>query len=120
MIKKIYKYYDKNFIEIGFYILLSIITILFVLQFYLIFQISSKKVSCETYYSELFIVKNVENLENSNFLVLFENNNGYQFKYISEDGDIYENEIYTAIMYNNKTEKIFDDKIISIKYQGEK
>ena len=106
--------------EKSFYTLLSIIVFMLLSLFYLIFQISSKNVSHETYYPELFIVKNVENLENSNFLILFENNNGYQFVYISEDGDIYENEIYTAIMYDNKTEKIFDDKIISIKYQGEK
>lgn len=75
-------------------------------------------VSRETLYSELFTVKNIQELPNHNYIIVFENQNGYQFIWESNDGDFNIGEIYTAIMETNETSKIWDDEIFSIKYQG--
>lgn len=66
-------------------------------------------------YPETLIVKQVEEVEDG-WKVTFESITGNRFEYITEDGDIYENEVYSAIMDSRHSKNVLDDKIVTIKY----
>ncbi len=66
-------------------------------------------------YPETLIVKQVEEVEDG-WKVTFESVTGNRFEYITDDGDIYENEVYSAIMDSRHSKNVQDDTIVTIKY----
>lgn len=66
-------------------------------------------------YPETLIVKQVEEVEDG-WKVIFESVTGNRFEYITEDGDIYENEVYSAIIESKHSKNVQDDVIVTIKY----
>lgn len=89
------------------------------LGFFTFSVFTAKNVSREILHSDILYVKQISE-NNGIYTIIFRNQNNFEYLYISEDGDFYVNEIYSAILDKNGTEKIFDDKIVELKYQGEK
>ena len=100
------------------------VTLVFFVAFLLVCFIADRKVNAATpkkgfkhYYSQVLKVETVDwNSKTKTGRVIFRTSNNYLYFMAVEDGDIEPGEFYTAIMYDNKTAPIWDDKIISIKY----
>lgn len=80
-----------------------------------------KNVSRETYnpeniYSQLMLVKECCYNPDGTATIQLINCNGFIYEYITEDQDACLNDYYSVIFYDNKTPYIFDDVIISLKY----
>lgn len=65
------------------------------------------------FYPECGIVKEISNNE-----ITVELFNGNLFSFYAEDGDWFVDDICSMIMYDNGTETIYDDEIVSVKYCG--
>lgn len=59
----------------------------------------------------------VAEIQKENDLVIFETSTGYRFNYKGIE-DIQPGEIYSVIFWNNATENIQDDSILSIRFSG--
>ena len=68
-------------------------------------------------YSETMVVKDVE-YNNGLYTITLESGNGNIFQYITDDGDINKNEVYSCLMDSNYTKTVKDDKIREIKYSS--
>lgn len=51
-------------------------------------------------------------------IVVCQDFNGLEWKFISEDEDWYKGDIVSAIMDSKGTEIIFDDEFVTVKYSG--
>lgn len=68
----------------------------------------------ENLYPQTFVVVSVDYSEN---LVTVKDFNGFLWQFYGTE-DWIENDICSAIVYDNGTESIFDDEIVSIHYTG--
>lgn len=70
------------------------------------------------FYSEIMMVTKVKKMKNHNFKIDFVCQNGNIFSIVSDDGDFRKNDIFSFIMYDSKTPKVYDDIIVSYQYAG--
>lgn len=68
-------------------------------------------------YPSTFIVRDVVETENETYLLYLEDSNSEIWIYESEDGDTEPGDWYSAIMYNNGTDEIYDDAILKLHYE---
>ena len=99
------------------------VTLVFFVVFMLVCFIADSKVFAapkkgfKHYYNQILKVETVDwNSKTKAGGVIFRTSNNYLYFMAIKDGDIEPGEFYTAIMYDNKTAPVWDDKIISIKY----
>lgn len=71
------------------------------------------------YYADCGVISEaVEETEEGFYEVVITMQNGNMFSFYSEDGDWMEGDLVSVIFYDNGTDAVADDEILSAKYSG--
>lgn len=74
------------------------------------------KIICENYYTRLFVIDNIEILDDETQLLYLHDTVGHTWQYVTNIDDLFINDCIVGIMQSCGNEYIFDDIIVSIQY----